>query len=252
MYNYAVKTFVLCPGVERSGTTWLYKYLSSFDNVDFGDMKEYHYFDSLFLKEYEGYVRINKKHDVIYKFYDNDFNYFNYFLKILNNVDLTADFSPGYSALDKKIFEKIKKTFIDLGVNTKCIFLIRDPISRHISATNMRLKRDYETISDFEYNKQLLDNLKDEVFLINSNYENDIKKIQDVFKNNLLIIKYENLFNEQTIKNLCNFLNLDYKTPNFDLKINYTISKNNIFNETMEQLKKHYYEQTNFYNKLML
>lgn len=254
-----MKTFILCPGLERSGTTWLHKYLSSLENINFGDTKEYHYFDSISLKHCFDYIRINKKHDTLYKFYENDinlwtYNYFYYFLDILNNNNITGDFSPGYSALDEEIFNFIKNTFLNFNVTTKCIFLIREPVERHISATTMRLQRNYMTLSDDEYNKKLLENINDPFFIVNANYKDDINKLKKVFGDNLIIIKHENLFNEGSIKNICDFLNIGYTlTPDFlENKINKSTLSNNIYDETLSILKKHYKDQSDFYNKIML
>lgn len=252
-----VKTFILCPGLERSGTTWLHKYLLSYENINFGDTKEYHYFDSILLKHCFDYVRINKKHDILYKFYENDinlwtYNYFYYFLNILNNNKITGDFSPGYSALEEEVFEFIKNTFLNFDVITKCIFLVRDPVERHISATTMRLQRNHIELNDNEYNKKLLENIKDPFFIVNANFENDTHKLKKVFDNNFLLLKHDNLFNDETTKKICNFLNLEHiSMPEFlENKINKSSLGNIVFDDTISILKNHYHDQINFYNKI--
>ena len=45
-------TFVLGAGAQKAGTTWLHAYLSHFDDVDFGPIKEYHVWDGLSVPEF--------------------------------------------------------------------------------------------------------------------------------------------------------------------------------------------------------
>jgi len=242
-----MKTFLLCVGSERCGTSWLYNFIKQLEGVNLGDFKEYHFFDSLNIPEFKYYADMNKKHDIFYKFYENDKNYFDYFKNILNDNSLTGDFSPGYSALPENVLLNIKETFNKLNVDVKTILLFRDPISRHISATNMRIKREHIKLSDQEYNDLLIKNMQDEVFKIHSSYiESHIKFIK-IFKNNHKTIKYENLFQENTINGLCNFLNLNIIKPNFNIKINDSEYNNNIYDNTFKSLKDYYKKEINFF-----
>lgn len=55
------KTFLLGVGAQKSGTTWLYKYLSDNSNVSFGPLKEYHIWDGIYIKECANFLA--KKED---------------------------------------------------------------------------------------------------------------------------------------------------------------------------------------------
>lgn len=243
-----MKTFLLCPGLERAGTSWLYNYLKNNKLINFGDIKEYHYFDSLYLDFANHYKKLNIKHDIFYKFYDNDINYYKYFNTILNDYNITGDFSPGYSALDQNILLDIKNSFNKLQINTKIIFLIRNPVSRHISATNMRVNRDHLFLSDEEYNKILVENINDKTFMVNKNFIEDIQKFKNIFNDNLLVIKYENLFTNKSIIQICDFLNIDYIDRNFNQKINESKQNNIIYERSFNFLNNHYKNEINFYN----
>ncbi len=242
-----MKTFLICPGAERSGTSWLHSYLKLNKNINFGDLKEYHYLDSVNLKEFSGYRNNNMKHDIFYKFYENEFEYYNYFIDILNACDITGDFSPGYSGLSEDIFAKTINTFKNLGVETKAIYLVRDPVKRHISATNLRIKYDHLSLSSDEYNQMILFNIDDPIFNINGDYRRSHEKMLNVFKDNYLIKKYENLFNEKSIQEVCNFLNIEYLTPNFEIKINEKPVFNlEIYESTIDQLYFYYQKEIEF------
>lgn len=242
-----MKTFLLCVGSERCGTSWLYSFIKQLEGVNLGDLKEYHFFDSINIPEFKYYADMNKKHDIFYKFYENDKNYFDYFKNILENSLLTGDFSPGYSALSENVLLNIKETFNKINIDVKTILLLRDPVDRHISATNMRIKREHIKLNNQEYNELLLKNIEDKVFQIHSSYTQSHNNFTKIFQDNHKTIKYENLFQESTIRNLCEFLNLSSAMPNFNIKINYSEYNNNIDDYTIKKLKDHYTEQINFF-----
>lgn len=246
-----MKTFLLCPGSERSGTTWLYKYLNNFNNINFGDTKEYHYFDSINIPEFNQYVKINKKHDVLYKFYENENYYYNYFNNILQQHSITGDFSPGYSELNKNILLNIKQKFELLNINTKIIYLIRDPISRHISATNLRIQYDYLNLNNDKYNEIILSNLNDPIFKIHAKYEESHDKFLNIFGHNYKIQKYETLFNKKSMFNLCNFLNIEYLDTDFKIKVHSKhIDNIKVYDSTKQLLLEHYQNEINFLNQI--
>jgi len=246
-----MKTFLLCVGAERCGTTWLYKYLENYDSVDFGETKEYHYFDSLNIDEYKNYVRINKKHDILSTFYDNENNYFNYFINILNKKMITGDISPGYSALDKNILNNIKLKFLENKINTKVLYLIRNPVDRHISATNLRISYDHLSLNNNEYNNIILSNMTNSFFKINSNYEQSHNKLLDIFKDQYLLKKYDSLFTYESTKEITNFLNLKYEDYDFKTKVHSKeISDLTVYKSTIEKLNDFYKNEITFFNSI--
>jgi len=246
-----MKTFVICPGTERAGTSWLHKYLSYGKDINFGDLKEYHYFDSIHIKDFLHYKKNNLKHDILYKFYENNDNYYQYFLDILQNYKLTGDFSPGYSELNEEILLNIKKNFNNNNIDVKVIYLIRHPVDRHISATNLRIKYDHMNLNNDEYNKLLVSNLNDKVFNIHSKYEETDLKLFNIFKENYLIKKYEKLFNQKSTKQICNFLNINHHEADFNIKINEKPIYNlEIFESTFNELYKYYTKEINFFNSI--
>ncbi len=47
------RTFVLGLSVSKTGTTWLHNYLNSFEQINMGFKKEYHVFDSVYIRGFE-------------------------------------------------------------------------------------------------------------------------------------------------------------------------------------------------------
>ena len=246
-----MKTFLMVPGFERCGTSWLHDYLSNNNKINFGTVKEYNFFNSIYLDEYKIFKEINKLKPTLKSFYDDEYAYYNYFLNILNSCNLTGDFSPGYTSLNYDIFYKIKNIFFDNNIKVKVILLLRDPVQRHVSATKMRIQYSHLNITNNEYNKILINNINDPIFKINSNYNNSYNKLLNIFKDDFLTIKYENLFTNESINNICNFLEIEYAKPDFLKFVNHTKDTKLLINDnTIDILNQHYKEQTLFLNNL--
>ena len=63
--------------------------------------------------------------------------YFIYFSMVLKNGGIALDITPSYAGLSAHRFNFINTKFIERGVQVKCIFIMRDPVKRCISAFNM-------------------------------------------------------------------------------------------------------------------
>tara|TARA_S200000501_G_C20849734_1_gene755193 strand:- start:1758 stop:2234 length:477 start_codon:yes stop_codon:yes gene_type:complete len=107
---------------------------------------------------------------------------------------------------------------------------MRDPVERIRSHARMLIQRDNYLNLDFK-NKSLIQsnffkNLEDifvrylfekPPFVFRTRYENTIKNLEKVFKKeDIFYCLYENLFTQDTLDRMCNFLNL--KDLSFDTK----------------------------------
>lgn len=227
--NIKNKTFVLCLGTQKAGTSWLWDFIKDIKGVNFGYRKEYSVFDRLqfneFLQEDVNYLRKVEasknllEHADLWKRFSmmsNQMEYFNYFQHILaaNDTVLTGDFTPTYSLLDLNYLELIKRNFSNIGVNTKVIFLMRDPVERIWSANRMTAR---------VYGKEipLVGSHKAKFVEMLTRYENIVPKIQSVFdQEDVYFNFYENLFNEKTIQEILSFLNLPNTRANFSKRVN--------------------------------
>ncbi len=144
--------FILGLGAQKSGTTWLHRYLAENENFCGGIAKEYHVWDA-----HDIPVMRHKKGNVLhllrgekkaerYRMQRSSDQYFNYFAALFGDgIDLTADITPSYSGLGPERLAFIRDQFAKRGIVTKTIILIRDPLSRIKSAVRYNLrKRNYK------------------------------------------------------------------------------------------------------------
>jgi hypothetical protein len=240
------KTFILGIGAQKAGTTWLYDYLRGHPNANMGFTKEYHIFDALYLqhsdfREHFLQQRINqlvnnqlspKPTDIaLLKFLGNTTFYFKYFSSLVpsnTNKFITGDITPSYSGLDQDAFQIIKQGLSNEGFTIKLIFLMRDPVERCISAARMQLKKSGSLDEETEIN-QLQLNYRSEAYQFRTRYDLTIQTIEQVFdKDEIHYAFYERLFTQQSIEELCRFLDMPYQQPDFTRQINASTSQNRI------------------------
>lgn len=255
------KTFLLCVGCQKGGTTWLHNYLKNHPNSQMGFRKEYHVFDALHVPECRGFLRANvaKAADIFSArklllsrrdrenimhaaFYANPDVYFNYFRELVSGsekVTLTGDITPSYAALPINALREIKSELEERDFNVKVIFLMRDPVSRCVSAMRMH-RRKYSSFERDE-NLELLDMYASPDFEIRTRYERTIHNLESVFAaEDILYDFYETLFLEETIEKIASFLSLPYVQPNFEKKLNFDKSKVVLSEETLRKVFDYY------------
>lgn len=119
--NNSKYPFLICPGAQKSGTTYLYNLLKQSEELCFSIHKETHFF----------------AHDDKYKagievYYD--------MFKPNEKTGYLADFSQGYLGNSEALI-RIKT---HLGDNLKMIVILRDPVKRAFSNYKMLLLEDRE------------------------------------------------------------------------------------------------------------
>jgi hypothetical protein len=220
------KTFYLCVGAQKSGTTWLSKYLAQYSNFNFGKIKEYHIWDGIYLEECQEYkVKLTK--DLIkfksiiplpspvslLRYYLQNFHgaYENYFSSLIkNDINATGDFTPSYSGLSEIHFREIKTKLESVGFEVKVIFLMRDPYERCWSAVRMN-KRNDKTQADDSSLLQL--KYQQPHCIIRTNYKHTILELEKVFDtSNIYYGIYEEMFSPKCIEQISAFCKV---APNF-------------------------------------
>ena len=142
------KVFVLGVGAQKAGTSWLHHQLASRADTDFGFLKEYHIFDTLFHPEYECFKpkkfapwkwRTWKRN----RFIKKPERYFNYFTGRLKRKDilLTGDITPSYACLTPSTYQLVRSEFEKRNILTRAVFLMRDPTERYLSQQRMQLRK---------------------------------------------------------------------------------------------------------------
>jgi hypothetical protein len=139
------RTFLLGLGAQKAGTTWLHDYLATSGLVATDGIKEYHVWDALRIPEMAHMVvsraecERSSENRVRFFLQQSPDNYFGYFDDLMRQQGkgITCDITPLYSGLDRGVLGMIHEGFSRLGVATKAVFLMRDPIERCWSSARM-------------------------------------------------------------------------------------------------------------------
>jgi Sulfotransferase family len=235
------KTFILGIGTGKAGTTWLYNYLHSYEQINLGFKKEYHVFDAIYVKSCHQYAKQAPKVDtktfltsfekkaiaqeqLLALFQNNHNNYYDYFAGLVDNEKtcFTGDITPSYCCLEKSVFAMIKAGIASRGLTLKVIFILRDPVEKIWSASRMysRLGRLYNSErlpKNITIEQLVLLTYKADITEEMTRYSKIIKTLEAVFSESELYIGFfETMFLPNEILNLSNFLGLK---PNYDLSL---------------------------------
>ncbi len=225
-------------GAQKSGTSWLGKYLNSHPEVYIGPIKELHFFDRY--KDTQQEYKIHLRHfsdtlsDLAFtlnianlKKDKNRFNkigsiyhilkmsldenlYSQYFTsKLEPRHKLYGEITPSYATLDRRGFQKMK----ELAPNPKIIFIMRNPIDRYWSQLRFTAqKMNIDPIKEFK-NK-----ISKDGFRLRNEYHRTIEEVESIFgKEDIFYTFYEDIFftkKESEIQRLCKFLDISYIKPN--------------------------------------
>jgi hypothetical protein len=150
----------------------------------------------------------------------NHLEYKNYLLKNFSGQKAVGDLTPSYSTLNKRAFTEISS----LTTCVKFIFIMRDPVERLWSAIRMQASQISLSRNDLNHNCQkILNELRekpDHFMLTRSDYKSTITALDNSIKSeNILYIFFENMFNNQVLKELCDFLGIRFRELNTVTKI---------------------------------
>ncbi len=262
--------FLLGVGCQKGGTTWLHDYLQSHPQVNLGFTKEYHVFDVLhnvpgcghFRHYYESRARqqrelrgdgqpIDPGLEKQLGFYDSTASYYDYFKELVQEkpeTRLVGDITPSYAGLPASAFSEIRKQLLERGFSVRVIFLMRDPVERVWSQIRM-LRRDrpgdaqFSEVSEAELIRKRYRGLP---CAFRTRYELTIQNLESVFPADELHYNfYERLFNDDSIRDISEFLRLEFDAgpPDFSRRIN-TSEKHEPISRELQQEVAEYYAQT--------
>jgi len=215
-------TFLLGLGAQKAGTAWLHRYLESSPQCDPGFRKEYHVWDAVDLPS--GRVvreRIEKQGGDRARFLTDPEHYFDYFTGLLaGGARLTADITPAYAGLSPERLASIRDGFASRGVRPVAVYLMRDPVERVWSAVRMDVRRKNITQPGaVEYRLRKVSD--DDQYDRRTRYDAAIAKIDGTFgRDGAFYGFYERLFDSGTLRELCDFLGLDFVEPDFGREVN--------------------------------
>ncbi len=229
--------FILGVGAPKTGTTWLAAYIRQSPRyVRFCAEKEQHVWDRVCIPLMKGrkrklrrilqdLLRTRRRWDHLRQYIalwlmEKIPAYYFYRLQrtLRNKENITLDITPAYMGLSKEDFIKIRNGLKKYDIRTKVVFLMRDPVERCISHYEAeeasRLKRGINlsgsvfALPDKAGLKKYCTLAKNR---FKTSYQDTIANLEAVFAPEQLFFGiYENLFEEQSIAALSDFLELPY------------------------------------------
>ena len=227
--NSKGKVFLLGVGAQKAGTSWLHDQLQRRKDTNFGFCKEYHILDALTLPQFAHFqprlIAPWKWRTWRRKRFLQDSNrYFDYFNHLLckPGIKLTGDITPSYSCLSAETLAWARDQLSKRGVNTRVVFLLRDPVERILSQQRMKLRKRGELRPELERDHLLYASQKlKQHSSQRSDYLHTLKALQTAFSpDELFIDLYERLFTEPIFRRLCQHLMIDYLEPNWSQRVN--------------------------------
>lgn len=208
------KTFLLGLGTQKAASTWLVKYLVKEKGVRFGFAAKYHIWDVAeeqyvppqFPQDRKEWRRLVMRRFPAY--------YFHHFARILKDdaVHLTGDLSPSYCSLPQERIAYIVERFERRGIDTKAVFLMRDPVERCISAAAM-WRRKSEAAAGLSVEEVLIRRYNSPNCEARTRYPATLKAAEGALGDGKLHIGiFENMFEEPNLRALTEFLGVSLKT----------------------------------------
>jgi hypothetical protein len=212
---------VLGIGAQKAGTSWLYKQLSQCPGFATGWTKEYHIWDVREVPVLMGGQRklrkiTSLKYLEMYLMEKFPSRYFAHFRRLLSEESsLASDISPSYCALAPETLLQIKQGITRHGIAFKCLFIMRDPVQRCLSAFNMNRNRGdgRESVSMSEdVDVAFMQYVQSDHAKIRTEYERTIAALKKgLAPEDYRILIYEEMFDSAQMKALQTYLELAFK-----------------------------------------
>jgi hypothetical protein len=256
-----MKTFLLGTGCQKGGTTWLFQYLKASPQYVTGFRKEYHVFDAIDIPG-QAYRRdeiteaaeatlargregkpVNAQVMLLAAMQANPEFYFDYFSGLLMTRPegrVTADVTPSYGMLSAERLTGIQQAFAERGVRTATVFLMRDPVDRVLSQMRMQVRRKSDRFRRPLAEVLLLRHAMPG-YAARTAYDQTISVVDEAFDPaDVYYGFYENLFNEDRIREICALLGMDFHPPKLDVRANASPPVQDVPEETLRVVAESY------------
>ena len=232
-----MKTFLLGPGCQKGGTTWLYQHLKASPQFAHGYRKEYHVFDTRDLPSEtwtrrrvidlaeESLAALRRGEpgaaDVLHRMsmVANPRFYFDYFAGLLAQRPesrATGDFTPDYALLPAARLRAIRRGFERRGVRAAAVFLMRDPVERTWSQIRMRAARLPESFAAAPAHVVLSEQHDHPTYALRNRYHDTVRALDEAFGQDVHYELYERLFTAEAVGQVSRFAGMDPHEADFD------------------------------------
>lgn len=256
------QTFLLGAGCQRGGTSWLYRYLKASPQFAAGYRKEYHVFDTLDVPD-QTYMRNRiltlaeealaaarrgdpADGEVLHRasMFAKPRFYFDYFESLLlrtAGARATGDMTPETALLGTERLTNIREQFERRGIRTAAVFLMRDPVDRVWSQIRMQHQRTPDRFAESP-EQSLLRLHADPSYATRTAYDEIVTRLDSVFaSHDIAYAFYEELFEEQTLRRICDTLGLEAHEPELTRRVNASLPKQGTLpDEIALQVARHY------------
>lgn len=242
------KTFLVCVGAMKCATSWLHDYFGILPGVTVSPLKELHFFNTKFpanalgdmdllaLKrlgfhmEHSGGKAENLRCrpsfqasvDRVQMIYDDD-AYFGHFARLCNGETRAfCDITPAYSVIGSSGFDYMRQFFETQDIALKLLFIMRDPIDRLWSQLRymQQINPENDALTKWP------DAIRSPRVCARANYKATVGDLDYTFPaDDILYLFYEDLFNEASLRQICEFAGIRYLPPDSVETSNRTIIK---------------------------
>ncbi|MEM6382965.1 MAG: sulfotransferase [Pseudomonadota bacterium] len=224
------KTFLVCIGAMKTGTSWLYKHLSKTSGVVVSPLKEVQFFNARYtrnalfdadllamrrlafhlaqkgdradnLRDRPAFQASIDRAQMVY----DDNAYFGHFARLVEpETSVFADLTPAYAAIEGDGFRFMRRLCDSQAITTKVLFVLRDPVERLWS--HLHLLRQFKPDRDPVENWHEV--IRDPTTLARCDYKGTLEAVEGAFdRDHVITLFYEDLF-ESGFARLCADLNL--------------------------------------------
>jgi hypothetical protein len=250
--------FILGVGAQKCGTSWLAGYLASHPQVFMTPYKELHVFDAMFAPEVSGYNpenRFDELHIILdrllkgenrsrselssaiekYSLSLSDNAYLSYFKNnVRNEHRAMGEITPSYSLIPQDGFRYIRNLLMKGDLNPRVIFIMRDPVERVYSQLRFNQGRGVAAVQD-----SYASALADPQIIMRTRYDQTIANLRNEFKpEELLFLFYEELFCDESIQIICQFLGIEIRPADFSKRVNVSPDVGHIDSEFEQAARK--------------
>lgn len=220
------RTFVLGMGAQKTGSSWLYRYIKSYFKANLGFNKEYHIWDILYTGfnekkrvHRESITSLDSNEFIRYCMQNIDGFYEAYFSSVLNRgFEITGDITPAYSTLSAADLRTVRERLLRITPDLKVIFMMRDPFELCWSAARM-LERDDPEVTDSTQFFQ--ESYHTPPFEARTRYEIICENIRSVFAPEEIYFGiYETMFEIAELTRLSQFLDIPVKASLVKKRVN--------------------------------
>jgi Sulfotransferase family len=241
--------FILGIGCQKSGTTWLYDYLVNRSDIFMPTPKELHVFDAMLRPDMFREFHVMAEHSkatgsipqrlvtkLLYRnsrenltpsdrlrMIENPQTYVDFFRARSADYNLVGEITPSYAAFSEEDFSYIRD-LLQPHFHLKVILLLRDPVQRTFSAVR-HFRRINQGVFDVALrgdDNALFSRLYDTPFVWErADYGRILNALDIVFPAAQVHVEFfENLFTENAVSKLCEFLEVPVRPAAFGKIVN--------------------------------